>query len=649
MKLYRSTIFLLIAMLCSGFFIGCTEETTLDGAEEVYITLNPTDIVLRLGDTVAISATVTNLSGKEIKTPITWSVVDESIAKLLGDSISGDTAVVCLPGAQGKSTYLKAALENGMYGLAGITVTTNLPDGVVAIDANGAPITTKQSYNTAHDSVVFAVTPKELLQDFVPQYTIEGLEEYSTPLTYNADSGTVAVHFVAPRKSGEGKVSVSVGDAGTAKSASCVVKLTPPISATFYGDKYADMPYIGSRPDKSTLDMYFAYTNETNMDINSVATVRVAMNTPTGAREDIEAGYNSYRWESSGGSAVVVEAMYEEFFENQGFDAVLTVRSGIEEGEAEFRCITPDTVLVATFIVQNYTVRYPVEEIVVDPANIDIAVGEELRISTGVVPSTSYAYHKPVITVADPSIVKVGEYDGNMIPVTGLNIGETELILTSNGVELRVPVKVTEGIRSVVWTQGNSRTLFAGQSVEWGVNVTTQSGGVNTYPVNWISSDETILKAAAVDGNLAAGTITAVGEGEATITAEVKGMKSDAAAVKVIALPGDLSYTAANTDSGNCLVYPEGNGLWVLVTPTTGSPVTLTIEGAGQGTSYDGTYDVSGYPVNVSIGGAMAKASAGSVTISTNEEGLAVISCDLTVTVGESSFKLTTDGVVALQ
>ena len=66
------------------------------------------------------------------------------------------------------------------------------------------------------------------------------------------------------------------------------------------------------------------------MDINSEATIRVAMNIESGAKEDIEAAYKAYRWEVISGSSVVVTRMEEEFVENQGFDAVLTVRSGID-------------------------------------------------------------------------------------------------------------------------------------------------------------------------------------------------------------------------------------------------------------------------------------------------------------------------------
>ena len=105
------------------------------------------------------------------------------------------------------------------------------------------------------------------------------------------------MHYAAPRASGKGKVTLSIGDASTAKSASCDIMLAPQLLATFYGKGFENMPYINTRPSKEVLSMYFAYTYEAEMDINSEDTVRIAMNVQSGAKEDIEAGYDAYRWE----------------------------------------------------------------------------------------------------------------------------------------------------------------------------------------------------------------------------------------------------------------------------------------------------------------------------------------------------------------
>ena len=154
MKRY-SFIFFLASFLGVTSFTACEEEATLDGATEVYITIDPMDINLKLGDTVRISATVTNVSGKVIETPVSWSIEDQTVAALLGD-----TAVVALDGGQEKETRLKAMLENGKYALTTVTVSRNLPDGVMCIpnDSTFTEMTSKRSYNTAHDSVLFSCT-----------------------------------------------------------------------------------------------------------------------------------------------------------------------------------------------------------------------------------------------------------------------------------------------------------------------------------------------------------------------------------------------------------------------------------------------------------------------------------------------------------
>lgn len=625
-----------------GIFVGCNEDDTLDGATEVYITLNPTDIILRVGDTIKISALVTNLSGDRINTSVTWSVLDEKVAKILGD-----TAIVCVLGAQGKETKLKAELVNGKYALTSVTVTTNLPKGITPVNEEGIVISSKRSYDITHDSVLFAVSPKELLEDFTPQYTIEGLEEYKIPMTIDKEAGLVAIHYAAPRSAGEGKITVSIGEQATAQSASCSVLLMPVIYATFYGEKYADMPYLDTRPDKSVLPQWFAYTNETNMDINSEATIRVAMNIESGAKEDIEAAYKAYRWEVISGSSVVVTRMEEEFVENQGFDAVLTVRSGIDEGEAEFHCITPDTVLVATFTVQNYKTRYPVDEITVDRSSVSMSMGDVLMLTTGVVPSTSYAYHKPKVIAEDPTVVEVGKYDGNMITLKGLKVGATKLVLTSSDKTLEIPVTITESIKSVLWESTNNRTLFVGQSVEWGVNVTTVSGGTNPYDVIWKSFDPSILTATPVEGSR--GIITAIAEGTTTVRVEVNGVRSDAASVKVIGLQENMLYTSSNTDYENTVVYSDKDDLVILVTPESGYElIMITLAGVGKDDNYDGTYSVSDHQTDIEIDGAKVSATSGSVTIASRDTD-ALISFDLSFEVDNKTFTLKAENVLGVR
>ena len=271
-------------------------------------------------------------------------------------------------------------------------------------------------------------------------------------------------------------------------------------------------------------------------------------------------------------------------------------------------------------------------------------VGCTVMLRTGVVPASSYAYHKPVVKAADPSKVEVGAYSGDMIPIKGLALGETELILTANGKEKRIPVKVTEGVLSVLWEQGNVRTLFEGQTAQWGVDVRTTSGSESPYDVTWISTDDGVLTAKQSEGDNKHGTITAVSAGKADVTAEVAGVSSEVAEVKVIALPVGLALNASNTQKDNSVVYDEGDDLVVFITPASGAygQIMLTLADAYAGGAYDGHYDIPAGTV-VDVDGARAEVT-GTLDIA-NGSGETTVSFSISGSVGSRTLSIEADSV----
>lgn len=84
MKLLNKSIYLGMAALTAMTLVSsCSEDNTLNGADEVYITLKPSAVSLSLGDTVKVHASVSNVSGAEIDTPVVWSIDDESVARVV--------------------------------------------------------------------------------------------------------------------------------------------------------------------------------------------------------------------------------------------------------------------------------------------------------------------------------------------------------------------------------------------------------------------------------------------------------------------------------------------------------------------------------------------------------------------------------------
>lgn len=83
MRLFNKIFFGAAAIAVTGAFSSCKEEATLSGADAVYIEMANTNMTMLIGDTLKLSARVSNVSGKDINTPISWSVGDESIVKIV--------------------------------------------------------------------------------------------------------------------------------------------------------------------------------------------------------------------------------------------------------------------------------------------------------------------------------------------------------------------------------------------------------------------------------------------------------------------------------------------------------------------------------------------------------------------------------------
>lgn len=643
MKLYKKLLFPAVALMAAGAFSACDEDNTLGGADAVYLEITPSDIQLCLGDTVGFSASVTNVSGDQIATPITWTIDrkegEPEIVRMLGDS-----ALVAVEGAIGRTTTLRATLENGKYALADVRVVANKPQAVMPVDTAKVYAPVRSSYNIGHDSVVFLVTPKLLLRDFTPTFKIEGegLEPYGdSPMYINYDEATVAIHYSAARKSGEGKISVTIGDGATAQTGECIIRMNAPVEgASFYGPDYYGMPYIETRPPLGTLRMYYAATYDRNLDINGVDTCRVAVNVLTGSETEIKEAYNCCHWTALEGSSVMVVDMYNEYVPGHGFDAVLVVRSGISKGQTMFEFTTPCDTLTATFNVFDLKNDFPVEEITVDKDRLDIFTGQTGLLTMGVLPAGSFAYHKPKLVADDPSVISIGEYAGNVISVTGLKEGETMITMTSNGVVKRFPVKVTEGVRSVLWKEF-APIAFAGETMKWSVAVVTPSGAEADFPVEWISSDEDVVKVEADADNQKVGIVKGIAAGKADIRAKVLDKTSDARTLRVLAAPSqDMlipsdAYTEAYGDNSDFVVNIECGDEYAY------EYVTITLAGAYNG-SLSGTF-APGEGSTIAIDGRTVAVVGGSLTLESKGADEAIINGTVEFEVeglGRFSFKI---------
>lgn len=615
MKLFKNILLPAVALVSVASFTACEEKDTLDGANVVYIDMEPAEYTLVYGDTVKINAKVTNESGRTINTPITWSVDDENVAVLVGDS-----AITSIEGAAGKTTKIRATLKNGKYGLATVSVVKGLPGNVVPVDSiGGEQLMAKRSYSILRDSVIFTVAPKTLLYDYTPTYEIEGDGLNALEMTVDKENSTATVYYSADRVAGNGKLTLRVGEGNNAKEGSVKIEMVPPMDgSTFYGPDYANMPYIGTRPTKGTLAAnYFTHTYTRVLNINSTDTCRVAVNVTTGAMEDIREALKTYEWVPVSGNSVLVSAMYDEIVEDNGFDAVIVVKSGINSGEAVYEMRNPIDTCVATFIVYDYKKDFPVEEIILPSDTLYLISGKTEIVKVGIVPMSSFAYHKPRPVVADPAKVEIGEYEGDLLPIRGGEPGETNITFYSNEATRIMHVVVKEGVKSVLWSTGNKKNIFAGETTVWGAEVVTPSGMANTYATEWSSSDANVAAVELAAGTLDKGSIKGIAPGTAKIQASCLDKKSDEVEINVVASPVNLAFP----ENGTYGVFVMDGQLTVDLDLTVGgvySNGTILLTNV-TGEDVIGTFTASEGSA-LTLDGAVAAISAASLTISATGE-----------------------------
>lgn len=472
MKLYKHICLGAFAFLTLGALASCDDEkATLGGAHDVYIEMSQSEYSLLAGDTVIISAKVSNASGDEIVTPITWSVDDESVAKVVkirkftipknkkvvskadgdeteGDGEEGDIIVDPIPdtpapadtiwteqwgivgqaGAQGKQTRLRATLENGMFGVSIVNVNArNAKNSVKALT------TFRRSYQRQPDDTLwFSVDPIDLIDeaqmsvDFKVTNVIShigvDLDSDNAKFSFKANEADnyiidrenkrVGVLYTAPLISGEAVGTLKItGTDGIESSASVPILLCPLIWPGF--EENGKRPGYGPPTPSNIKKTLITAT----MNVNSTFDVGVCNGIDCG-NFDREIG-NTYALEQAGkmyweveGSAVVVEDAYVDFNYESGYVSYLRVRSGTREGAARIIYHMADTTLVCNLTVENFNVTYPVDRIVVkhngeEVNSLHYTMNDYANLEVSVEPVASFSYHIPEITVEDPSILEI--------------------------------------------------------------------------------------------------------------------------------------------------------------------------------------------------------------------------------------------------
>lgn len=481
------------------------------------------------------------------------------------------------------------------------------------------------SWNKEMNTAIFAIEPKELLDDYTPTYELsENLEPYAhngKVMEVDKENGLVYVYFSTPRKAGGGTVIVTLGEGNEAEKGEHYVYMYPEIqSVTFYGetagDEIANRPYLGERPGLGLDRQYWALGCEKTIGLNQEDEIRVAVNVAGGETEDILEAIKCFRWVptwslSDTENFKIISESYE-LVEGQGFDIILKVASTDKTGEYEIWYSTPwlnelgsNEILYLRYTVSDLS---RVQEITVDQEDVEVSYREYAIVRVDMVPQLSWLYQHPQITIADPDIVEARiDYTGSYpycLVIEGKGVGTTTVTLSAyNGDELvtkDIKVTVNDPVSRVVIDNNSGDTyIFADGTTTWKADAySTSNALMNDVPLTWSSSNSSV---ATVDNN---GVITGVAAGTAAITAASGNVVSGASYVRVVNVPDAI--TSPYDFQG---FFEDATDIWFL---DQNEGILVIPDGYADGV-FEGTYNLDGaYYMN---SGAKAPAT-GTVTIS---------------------------------
>ncbi|MDE5685000.1 MAG: hypothetical protein K2I26_00420 [Paramuribaculum sp.] len=525
-----------------GVFPACSDEdNTLAGSDDIYIELANSDVELAYGDTLELTARVSNVSGSTIETPITWSVDDESVAKIVDivryervssksraegeDAGEGDSSetpetpenpenpgdndtpqqpdvqyrevitkgITSVDGAQGKSTIVRATLENGRFAVAPVSVVSRTLRNSLTV-----AMSYKRSYQRQpNDTVWFNLSSVGLVDECTFDYEITltdcypGVnslgelkeasdadkvftfpnEEKQKNIFIDRKYSRIGVVYTAPRVCGKATCAFTMtNNEGESVSATAPILVYPKVSPGF---EYLGVRPLAQEPNPNNIKHTLIAVD---MDINSTYEQGVCLGVEGGWDQDI---FNAYAAEVNGlfywdvnGSSVIVDEIFTDFNYESGYVSYIKVRSGIQEGLTVLTFYMPDTTLVCNLSVVNYDLRFPVDRIVtlVNEEEVDevtFTFGQPATMQIGVAPEASFSYHVPEVVSLDPSIITVnerGEKDGLDRSFTLHKPGTTYLDIKSLDKTKRVKVTVNDAVSRVALTPSAPQDLLIGET-----------------------------------------------------------------------------------------------------------------------------------------------------------------------------------------
>lgn len=634
----------MVALLVLGNFVACKEKDTLADAQEVYISLTPDPkqnlITLAVAvDTIDMKATVKNVSGREISDAVvTWSSDDETIVKFINGN-----RLVAVSGGEGKSTTIRATLQNGKYAVANVSVSGN----------NAGTVTLMTSNKDVVDGIVYLAKgssmhllirtqPASLLKEYTPVFEAVDASMISIQPRAFAESDTQTQketpaggmwYTIIPEASAQGttKFTYKVGKL----SKQITLHIGTIIEEVKVGDGYELVDY-----NKAV----FAEANSRPINIGSTSKVIFRVKSSPSSEDALPDFKDEFTWTTEGSGGIITSTAtsydtgYFYFTANVSLASLpgtFTVHGSVRGIKASY-----------TFNVEDFAKKEFTDLKFGKMTSVELQSGEYKPLTLVVYPRASQLVILSDIDnmyrFSTPDIAEFRNEKGSY-QLVGKSAGETELIITVRDREFRLPIKVIPAPISVLINTTTPEGVMVGDILTWTTNVVMAGSDLPVYEnLVWTSANSAVAE---IKGSKRGQSVRIEGkavteETKVLITADYRGKSNTR---EIIVVPAKTSTVLANSSVGSDSGLKDSTFELVLP-PSAEAPADApnrikikTAAGANMSYSSPGTYSASNYTIETTWGRLTKNASSGTVKIDDAGGDKVNVTLDLTYTLANGT------------
>ncbi len=631
----KKLFFAAAATLLIGGLASCKDSVKLDDAEAVYITITPqTPYLTVAGDTITLSATVKNLDGEAIEDAvITWSIDDESVARF----VEGTPRIYAVKGGEGKSTKIRATLQNGKYATTNVSVNKLSSATLTAMLTNTQAASDTIYVATGANTDLLVVTrPEKLLEAYTPEI-LEVDESLFTigkrALDPEADKAVIeatpkgGIWYTirpVPGKTGTHTFKYKVGSNVLPIVVKVGTRVNDDSNATYgvalnAGMSEAELSKTVNLGHKETVTVYVKATPATEEAFNEIK--------------------NDLVWKLAGAGGTITATSAEYTADAFLFKADVT--AGAIPGEFS-----------VSATIQGKTARqsYRVEDFASKPftgltfgriTEMELQTGEQKPLTLVVNPRASQAAIlsdiNSMVKFSKPDIAEFIN-DNGVYQLRGLAAGQTNFIVTVRGQEFALPITVVAAPTAVTIDNTTPVGVMAGDVVDWSAVVTMAGTDQPTYSfLTWSTSDATV---AGINGSATGQKVQLIGKEvtepkTVTVKADYRG-KSMTRELTVYPVQPNAEFANDKIDVAQSGLLYNSTKLEFVLSALSGhvlpSPINVKPKSGSIAFTPGSTYNAADYNIDVNWKTLSKHATSGTIKVTEGTEaGKINITFDLTL------------------